>query len=258
MTLSLFGVLVLLSAAASWARRHLLARSIGFFTVVLFLAIACGPVTAWLLDNLEENYATAPFVHWSSRNAIVLLTAGTTRISDGDPLQPTLFANGRIIQAAVLYRNCKSTGKQCLVLVSGGDPQHHGMAESTVYASVLSALGVSPQDIQAETLSRNTFENARYSRSLMQAYDPQTLVLVTSGIHLRRSLIYFEHFSMHPIPVRGDQVEATWAFWPQAFNLGLFDVALHEYIGIAQYHVYQALGWNTMPVPGPAKPSSHA
>jgi uncharacterized SAM-binding protein YcdF (DUF218 family) len=91
----------------------------------------------------------------------------------------------------VLYRNCKSTGKQCLVLVSGGDPQHHGMAESTVYASVLSALGVSPQDIQAETLSRNTFENARYSRSLILAYDPQTLVLVTSGIHLRRSLIYF-------------------------------------------------------------------
>jgi uncharacterized SAM-binding protein YcdF (DUF218 family) len=255
MTLSLFGVLVLLSAAASWARRHSLARSIGFFAALLFLAIACGPVTAWLLDNLEENYATAPFVHWSSRNAIVLLTAGTTRIRDGDPLQPTLFANGRIIQAAVLYRNCKSTGKQCLVLVSGGDPQHHGMAESTVYASVLSALGVSPQDIQAETLSRNTFENARYSRSLMLAYDPQTLVLVTSGIHLRRSLIYFEHFSMHPIPVRGDQVEATWAFWPQAFNLGLFDVALHEYIGIAQYHVYEALGWNTMPV---AKPTGHA
>lgn len=258
MTLTLLGLLVLLSAAAGWSRRRVLARSVGFFTAVLFLAIACGPVPDWLLDHLQEDYAAAPFVHWSPRNAIVLLAAGTTRMDDDDPLQPTLFANGRIIRAVMLYRDCKLAGKQCLILVSGGDSQHHGTAESTVYAGVLAKLGVSPQDIQTETLSMNTFENARYSRRLVLVYDPQTLVLVTSGIHLRRSLVDFRHFGMTPIPVSADQLEATLAFWPLASNLELCDAALHEYVGIAQFHVYKALGWNTMPVLGPVKPTGHA
>jgi uncharacterized SAM-binding protein YcdF (DUF218 family) len=255
MTLTLLGLLVLFSLAARRVGRRWLAHSVGTITLLLFLAIACGPVPAWLLDNLQEDYATAPFIHWSTRNVIVLLAAGTTRSSSGVSLQPTLFANGRIIEAAALYRQCKLSAQQCILLVSGGDSQHHGSAESTVYARVLATLGVSPQDIQAETLSMNTFENARYSRALVLIYDPQTLVLVTSGIHLRRSLIDFRHFSMTPIPVASDQLEATLGFWPQASNLELCDVALHEYIGIAQYYVYNALGWNSMPVLGPAKPS---
>jgi uncharacterized SAM-binding protein YcdF (DUF218 family) len=255
MTLSLLGLLLLFSFAAGRAGRHWLGRGVGATALVLFLAIACGPLPAWLLDNLQEDHSSAPFIHWSARNVIVLLAAGTTRSSTGLSLQPTLFANGRIIKAAELYRQCKRSGQQCLLLVSGGDSQHHGSAESTVYARVLAALGVSVQDIQTETLSMNTFENARYSRALVLIYDPQTLVLVTSGIHLRRSLIDFRHFSMTPIPVAGDQLEATLAFWPQASNLELCDVALHEYIGIAQYYVYNALGWNSMPVLGPAKPS---
>lgn len=257
MTLTLLGLLVVLSAAASWSGRRVLARSVGVFTVVLFLAIACGPVPEWLLDNLQEDYVATPFMHWSPRNVIVLLAAGTTRMDDNDPLQPTLLANGRIIRTVMLYRDCKLAGRQCLILASGGDSQHHGTAESTVYAGVLARLGVSPQDIQTEALSMNTFENARYSRGPVLVYDPQMLVLVTSGIHLRRSLIEFRHFGMTPIAVSGDQLEATMAFWPQASNLELCDAALHEYVGIAQFHVYEALGWNAMPVLGPVKPARH-
>ncbi|MBN4747341.1 YdcF family protein, partial [Pandoraea nosoerga] len=29
-----------------------------------------------------------------------------------------------------------------------------------------------------------------------------------------------------------------------AYNFALMDYALHEWIGIARYHVYNALGWN--------------
>jgi hypothetical protein len=29
-----------------------------------------------------------------------------------------------------------------------------------------------------------------------------------------------------------------------AYNFALTDFALHEWIGIARYHVYNALGWN--------------
>jgi uncharacterized SAM-binding protein YcdF (DUF218 family) len=258
MTLSVLAVLVVLSVAASWSQRRWAARGLGCVTVALFLATACGPLPAWLLDNLQQKYSSTPFVRWSSRNAIVLLAAGTTRISDSDPLTPTLHANGRIIKAVELYRSCESANRQCLVLISGGDSQRHGTAESTVYAGVLIQLGVPAQDIQTETLSMNTFENARYSRGFVLVYDPQTLVLVTSGIHLRRSLLDFGHFGMKPLPVSSDDQAATYSWWPQAGNLQLCDLALHEYGGMAQFYLDEALGLNTMPVLGPIKPSSAA
>jgi uncharacterized SAM-binding protein YcdF (DUF218 family) len=258
MSLSLFGLLVLFSLAARRAGWRWLARSVGAITLVSFLAVACGPVPAWLLDHLQRGYSATPFVHWSPRNVIVLLASGTVRIDDDSPLRPTLFANGRILEAVTLYRSCKLTSGQCLILVSGGDAQHHGSAESTVYAAVLTKLGVEPQDIQTETQSTNTFDNARYSRALILVFDPQTLVLVTSSTHLRRSLLDFQHFGMKPLPVGADVVSATPGFWPQAANLQLCDLALHEYIGMAQFHVYEALGWNTMPVLGPVEPRGRA
>jgi uncharacterized SAM-binding protein YcdF (DUF218 family) len=258
MTLSVLAVLVVMSVAAGWSRRRSLARGMALFTVVLFLASACGPVPQWLVDNLQDGYSAAPSVRWSARNAIVLLAAGTIRISDSEPLTPTLYANGRIIEAMELYRSCKTADRQCLVLISGGDAQQHGTPESTVYAGVLTRLGVPAQDVQTETSSRNTFENARYSRGPVLVYDPQTLVLVTSGIHLRRSLLDFDHFGMKPLPVGADRQAATFSLWPLASNLQLCDLALHEYVGIAQFHLYEALGLNTMPVLGPVKPASAA
>jgi len=35
-----------------------------------------------------------------------------------------------------------------------------------------------------------------------------------------------------------------YALWPSAQNLVLTDVALHEYLGVLRYHVYNAMGWN--------------
>jgi hypothetical protein len=34
---------------------------------------------------------------------------------------------------------------------------------------------------------------------------------------------------------------------PLAYNFAVADIALHEYLGIMRYHVYNALGWNSAP-----------
>ena len=250
MTLSALALLGLLSVVAWGRRRYWLARGMGVTTAVLFLAIGCGPLADVLLDNLQDGFAMALPIRWAPRNAIVLLTAGTTRLNDGAPLAPSLVANGRLVQAATLYRRCHAAGEQCTVLVSGGDSQDHGAAEANIYAAALIDLGLPANDVQTETVSRNTYENARYSRPLLSIYEPQRLVLVTSGIHLRRSLLMFDHFGMRPLPVAGDVLRASFSLWPLASNIELFDAALHEYVGIAQFHVYNLLGKNTPPVTG--------
>lgn len=254
MTLNVLVVLLLLAALVAWAGRRRLASGLAGLVLLLFLAVACGPLPSWLLYNLQAPYAATGSGDWAPRNAIVLLAAGTTRVAPGAALEPPMFAYGRIVRAVTLYHDCKASGQQCLLLVSGGDSQHHGAAEAVVYGPVLRRLGVSAQDLQLESRSMNTWQNAQFSRPLLQAYNPQKLVLVSSAIHLRRSMLYFRHFGLRPIPVHGDTVAAMFTVWPLSSNLALCDDALHEYVGAAQYHVYNALGWNAPPVLAPLIP----
>ncbi len=74
-------------------------------------------------------------------------------------------------------------------------------------------------------------------------------MLVSSGIHLRRGLIYFAHFGVGATPVRADYLRAVWSWLPLSYNFVLADLALHEYTGIARYHVYNAMGWNAARTP---------
>ncbi|OOG46683.1 YdcF family protein [Rhodanobacter sp. C01] len=254
MTSDALVLLLLVTAVAAWTGRRRLASGLAGLALLLFLAVGCGPLPRWLLHSLQAPYM-GTVGGWAPRNAIVLLGAGTTRVAPGATLEPSLFAYGRIVQAARLYRDCKASGQQCMLLVSGGDSQHHGMAEAAVYAPVLLGLGVSAQDLQLESRSMNTWQNAQFSRPLLQAYDPQKLVLVSSAIHLRRSMLYFTHFGLRPVPAHGDTIAAMITAWPQSSNLALCDDALHEYLGVAQYHVYNALGWNAPPVLAPLIPA---
>ncbi len=170
--------------------------------------------------------------------------------------EPPLYGYGRIARAAALYRLCHASGNDCKVLASGGDPLHNGHSEAAVYGDLLQALGVPPADLMLEQRSLSTWQNAQFSRPLLLAYQPQRVLLVSSGLHLRRSLRYFAHFGIRPEPVRGDLVRAVPSWLPQAWNAALFDAALHEYIGLVRYRVYNALGKNAPPVTAPLIPAA--
>lgn len=211
--------------------------------VLLLVLAACGPLPYGLMSGLQSPYAMRTDADWAQRNAIVLLGAGTERVN-GNDIEPTLFAYGRIGVAAELYRSCHDASRDCKVLVSGGDPQRHGVAEAVVYGKVLERLGVPASDQIIESRSASTWQNAQFSRPLLDGYQPERTWLVSSGLHLRRSLMYFAHFGIRPEPVRGDFMGATLSVWPSAWNLALTDAALHEYVGAWRYDVYEFMGWN--------------
>ncbi|HTV84091.1 MAG TPA: YdcF family protein [Dyella sp.] len=244
-------LLLLVLCLAGYALGRLRWRRCRWFlyglALVLFLSAGCGPLPACLLDHLQAPYAKRPDIAWASRNAIVLLGAGTTRVVEGGSVEPTLFANGRMLEAYALYHACKQSGGDCKIVVSGGDAYRNGVSEAASYAKVLQRLGADGADIQLDARSMNTWQNAQFVRPLIDAYAPQRLVLVTSATHLDRALIFFAHFGMHPIPVRGDYVDIRPTWIPNSLNLVLTDLALHEYMGLATYHVYDAMGWNAPP-----------
>lgn len=242
MSLAVLCVLVIVAAVCAARARRRAARTLTALSVLLVVAIGCGPVPAWLLDSLEKPFENEPPITWGARNAIVLLGAGTFRV--GDRVEPGVFSYPRIVEATQIYQACRKAGGDCKILVSGGDARHHGEPEATVYRREIVALGVNGDDVLMEPKSMNTWQNAQFSRAALAEYAPERTVLVSSAIHLRRSLLYFAHFGMTPIPVRADDLQATASPLPMAYNFALTDYALHEWIGIARYHLYNALGWN--------------
>lgn len=216
-------------------------------TIVLFLGASCGPLPAWLLSRLQAPYAVRPTVSWATRNAIVLLGAGTSRVADTGRVEPLIFADGRILEAYTLYRACKQSGNDCKLVVSGGDAYHYGVAEAVAYGAVLQNMGVDHADLLLEARSMNTWQNAQFVQPMLKIYQPQRVVLVTSALHMRRAQLFFAHFGMDVMPVRGDYADVRLSMVPNEWNVALTSFALHEYIGILTYRLYNAMGWNAPP-----------
>lgn len=244
MILTLLFVFFLLAILLRWRRRRRSAATFFVLALLLLFGAGCGPLPAWLLGRLQSPYAHSPAIDWAPRNAIVLLGAGTARVAANEPVEAPLFGYGRILRAAMLYRDCKSAGRACMLLISGGDAMHLGRSEAAVYGDVLLKLGVDPADLREEGASMNTWQNAQFCAPLLQAYGAQQTVLVSSGLHLQRALLYFGHFGMRPTPVRGDYAQVSWSLLPQAWNLALTDLALHEITGVWRYRFYETMGWN--------------
>jgi uncharacterized SAM-binding protein YcdF (DUF218 family) len=93
-----------------------------------------------------------------------------------------------------------------------------------------------------ESASLNTWQNARNCALLMRSDVPaDTVLLVTSGFHQWRAQLYFKYFGVDAIPVRSDYITADKILIPTSQNFTMTDIALHEYMGVAQYWIYQEL-----------------
>ena len=245
MTLTVLIVIVAIATLFLALRWHRTSRVLYGVSLVLFLASGGGWVPQWLLQNLQSHYSANASIEWGDKDAIVLLGAGTARIPQSDGVEPGMFAYARILGAGELYQDCRKSTTHCTIIVSGGDSVRHGVSEAAVYRDVLVRLGVPNDDIVVESKSLNTYQNAQLTSEILKAYVGGRVLLVSSGFHLRRSALYFEHFGVTTTPVRADYLDAKHTVLPSAYNFTVMDVALNEYIGILRYRAYNRLGWNS-------------
>ncbi len=249
MTIFLIIIIFIISIVFYVCSMRKAAKWIGGFAVLACLAIGSGAIPKFLLGGLQEAslYEGAPY--WGSKNAIVFLGMTTEKNDSGD-VYPGIFSYSRIVSVAKAYKSCQKSSSDCKVIVSGGDPVGNGVTEASIYAAQLLDLGVNYSDISLENMSRNTFENAKFSAKMLAPYRSETIVLVTSAIHLKRSQMYFNHFGVTRLTLLpADYVEAKFSLIPSAYNFLLTDVAIHEYIGMGRYHLYNFFGLN-LPKPG--------
>lgn len=127
------------------------------------------------------------------------------------------MSSDRFIQVALLYKK----GHIKKILASGGQ---NGMflednfREADFIAENLIDLGIPPSDIIIENKSRNTIENAAYSKQLIDQHGglKTKAVLITSAFHIPRAKETFEQagISVRPYPCAFSILPSATKFGP--------------------------------------------
>jgi uncharacterized SAM-binding protein YcdF (DUF218 family) len=219
--------------------------------LILWLSSTSG-FSNLLARSLEWRYKPPEEIPVSE--AIVLLGGGT---------EPAVYprsgveingAGDRVFYAAQLFKE----GKAPLIVLSGGEITWLNEGSATPaedMADILTSLDVPANMLIIEDRSRNTYENALYARELLDEKGINKILLVTSAMHMPRSVALFEAqgFEVIPLPVDYSVVENESAdnqngvlvtkiinIIPNASNLALTTNALKEYLGS---FIYQLRGW---------------
>ena len=245
MSLILLTAIAVLCVLLKLGKRGLSAGIVWGVAAILFFAIGCGPLPHELLNQLESGYEAQPTPTWQPRAAIIVLGGGEQRVTGIGAVEVPLVAYGRDAKGLELYLQCKHAGKACALIVSGGDPSGSGVSEAKVYGDALLKLGVDPSDLVLESRSLNTWQNAQYCAAWLDAHPQDQVILVTSGFHIRRAVVYFAYFGIRALPLRSDFLSTQVRPWPEGQNFLAMDLALHEYAGLWRYEIYNALGWNS-------------
>ena len=225
---------VLICWHRSWARKLLL------LTFLLIFALHSGSGNYALRYPLESSYA--PVIDprkVGAYDAIVVLTAGITPASGLIPI-PTIDQAmfRRLDEALRLYRVQPKP-----IIVSGGhvNPFTSDKNENKIARDFLIKWGVPAKDVSGEANSRDTFESAVEVQKLLIKKGYKRYLLVTSALHMPRSMLVFARLAPEPIPAPGDyslgKFELTpFSFFPSESAASGFFFTLHEYLGIANYH----------------------
>ena len=155
----------------------------------------------WLRAGLESRYPPLALQAVPSAQAIVVLGGALSPPSAGRPWPDLSAGADRVWHAARLFR----AGKAPLVLMSGGiDPAFSQVSEAQAMRDFIQDLGVPSAAVLLEPDSRNTRENAQFTAVLLRQRQINSVLLVTSALHMRRALAHFKAQGLQVLPVATD------------------------------------------------------
>ncbi len=226
--------LLYLKSTAKWARAWLAC------IVVAYWALSTPWSVSLLARTLSSGYmepASAEQVRGGQ--AIVLLGGGSLDFqARGERLSlPDVGTAVRVMEAARVYRLAGSVP----VIASGGVTAHSdgAMSEGDMMRRELAELSVPPEQIVSETRSRNTREQAVEVARELRTRGIRRAVLVTSPLHMPRSLALFRAQGVDVIPAPAALVPEG-SYWsggmlPVEQALWVGDGVVYEWAADAYY-----------------------
>jgi uncharacterized SAM-binding protein YcdF (DUF218 family) len=157
-------------------------------------------------------------------------------------------ATDRLMTPLQMYYN----GKVKKLILSGGSGEllDQTYSEQEKVAAFLISMGISAEDILIEYNSKNTYENAVFTQQLIaeNQLHKHSFLLVTSAMHMPRSIACFRKTGLNPVPLPVDfasvsikeKASLNYLLIPDLAALLGWQYVLHEWIG---YIVYKSLSY---------------
>jgi uncharacterized SAM-binding protein YcdF (DUF218 family) len=247
---ALFGLVL-----SKWGRWKTFGRRFMEVSLVIFAACAFLPVFALLARPLEERFPQ-PDLKTPPTGIIVLGGAVEEGITYRRNLPALNDAAERMTESAALARRFPNAR----LIFSGGSAVFttSHISEAEVARRLWLSLGVPESRIEFEDKSRDTWENAIFTRDIAKPKPGETWLLVTSAMHMPRSVGIFRKIGF---PVVAYPVDYRTGGGPGDFigfrrigqSLMNLDQVSHEWFGLLAYYV---TGRSSELLPGPESAQS--
>jgi uncharacterized SAM-binding protein YcdF (DUF218 family) len=242
------GLLGLLLLPTRFARTG---RALAFASLIVLAILGLSPVGNALMIPLEDRFPRWDATRGDPDGIIVLGGAISPDVSAARDEVALNEAAERLTVTAELARRYPAAR----IVFSGGSGAliYDEGAEAPLALRLLQDLGIPRARILLEDRSRNTVENAIFSKALIQPKPGERWLLVTSAHHLPRAIGVFRKmgFPVEAYPVDWRTRGAADALRPFATlgdGLRRSDTAVREWVGLA---VYWLTGRSSALFPGP-------
>lgn len=165
----------------------------------------------------------------ANTDGIILLGAGLNNAYK--QLEPSLAAYDRILKTVEVYNKYPQK-----IFITGGVPTGETISEAETYAKKLENLGIAKTNIILEKRSKNTYQNARFTKELLDNKSG-TYCLITGGIHYRRAKIIFDEYDINTISLASSKLTTNIKILPSAYNFYITQRIIHEYFGIVKAYL---------------------
>ena len=223
-----------LRPSSRWPRRFLLGVALVFW--LISTPIGANALVAGLGHGFSAIQTRADA---RGATAVVVLGGGAATFSVGNDVVGMLTSQS-ILRALEGARVAKLIDAR-LVVASGGTPRPDLQLkpESEMMAAVLVAAGVPADRIVEESTSKTTRDEAMLIPQMLRARGIDGFVLVTSPVHMSRSLRLFHAQGIDPVPsaapMRSEHLPRPSLLVPDAAWLIMSDEALYDYSAWVYY-----------------------
>jgi uncharacterized SAM-binding protein YcdF (DUF218 family) len=244
LTLGLVGV-VLLPTRFSRAGRKLAAAGL-----ILLAVLGLTPVGNALILPLEQRFPAWQEGGRPPDGIVVLGGALDAVVADTRQDVALNEAAERMTEVAALAKKYPAAR----IVFSGGSGQlvFQGANESDLALRLFDSFGIARSRVAVDDRSRDTVENARFSKAVADPKPGERWLLVTSAYHMPRSMGAFAAAGWHVIPYPVDyKIDPRTALLP---NFSLLDglsattLAGKEWAGLLGYRL---MGWTRELFPAP-------
>ena len=233
-------ILLLAGAALLFTRYRKAGRWLVVAGVGLFLIGGMSPLSTWMTLPLEQRFARADLAGRDIDGIIVLGGVEDARVAAGRHAHAINETAERITEAAALalrYPRAK-------VVFTSGTITYRGARANGAEAAglIFRDLGIAADRLVPESASHNTWENAVYTKALVQPQPGQRWLLVTSANHMPRAMGVFRKvgFPVEPWPVdyrTADERDRYLMFEAPSEGLRRLELAVHEWTGLIAYRM---------------------